>query len=80
MPIKTDKFTEHSRLWSLYVNELEKAKFLKSLAEQGKQRQGSAAIRAMMYLYVNDNDFQKKVNTKINDFLVFNKDGSTSQM
>lgn len=69
-----------TKKWNLYVNEIEKLKYLKALVKAGHPRAQSAGIRAMMHLYVTDSDVREKVNSIIEDYIIYKKDGSTSQL
>ena len=69
-----------TKKWNLYVNEIEKLNYLKALVEAGHPRAQSAGIRAMMHLYVTDINVREKVNSIIEDYIIYNKDGSTSQL
>lgn len=69
-----------TKKWNLYVNEIEKVKYLKALVEAGHPKAQAAGIRAMMHLYVTDSDVRKKVNSIIEDYIIYKKDGSTSQL
>lgn len=69
-----------TKKWNLYVNEIEKLKYLKALVEAGHPKAQAAGIRAMMHLYVTDNDVREKVNSIIEDYIIYKKDGSTSQL
>lgn len=78
MPIKPDKYTNHSKKWNLFVNEIEKTEYLCALAKSGKSRAQSAGVRAFMYLYVNDKDIRNKVNAIIDKFIVYKENGEPS--
>lgn len=78
MPRKIDIYSAHTKKWNLYVNELEKIKFLKEVVNSGKQRAQSAAIRALMYLYINDKEVRDKTNAIIDDFIVYKNNGEVS--
>ena len=80
MPIKTTNLTKHDKRWNFYVNEIEKCKYLEALKKSGKSKAQSAGIRALMYLYVNDIEVRNKVNTVIDDFLVYKQNGEISQL
>lgn len=80
MPIKKDITNNHDKMWNFYVNEIEKANYLLALNKCGKPRAQSAGIRALMYLYVNDIEVRYKVNTIIDDFIVYKKNGEISQL
>lgn len=80
MPRKVDVNSGHTKKWNLYVNEIEKLEYLKALVASGFANAQSAAVRAFMFLYATDEETRKKVNELIPDYLVYNKDGSTSQM
>lgn len=69
-----------TKKWNLYVNEIEKLNYLKALIEAGHPRAQAAGIRAMMHLYVTDSDVREKVNSIIEDYIIYKKDGSTSQL
>lgn len=69
-----------TKKWNLYVNEIEKLNYLKALVEAGYPRAQAAGIRAMMHLYVTDSDVREKVNSIIEDYIIYKKDGSTSQL
>lgn len=69
-----------TKKWNLYVNEIEKLNYLKALVEAGHPRAQAAGIRAMMHLYVTDVDVREKVNSIIEDYIIYKKDGSTSQL
>jgi len=80
MPIKTNKYTEHKKLMSLYVNNIEYMTFLKTVAENEEPKSSSAVLRTLMYLYSSDKTLQNQVSLKIKDFIVFNKDGTKSKL
>ena len=80
MPRRTTIDTAHDKKWNLYVNEIEKLEYLKALIASGHSRAQSAGVRAFMYLYANDEVVRDKVNAIINDYIVYNKDGSQSQL
>ena len=80
MPIKKDVNSKHDKTWNFYVNEIEKCNYLLALNKAGKPRAQSAGIRALMYLYVNDIEVHNKVNTIIDDFIVYKKNGEISQL
>ena len=80
MPIKTNNLTKHDKKWNFYVNEIEKCKYLEALQKSGKAKAQSAGIRALMYLYISDADIRNKVNTIIDDFIVYKKNGDISQL
>ena len=78
MPRKVTQDTSFSQKWNLYVNEIEKLNFIKALINAGKTRAQSAAIRAMMHLYVTDTDVQNKVNAIVDNFIIYNNNGDKS--
>ena len=78
MPRKITLEDSHTKKWNLYVNELDKLEFIKALVISGKTRAQSAAIRALMYLYISDIEVQNKVNTIVDDFIVYNQNGEKS--
>lgn len=80
MPIKTNITNNHSKMWNFYVNEIEKCNYLLALNKCGKPRAQSAGIRALMFLYCSDIEVQNKVNTIIDDFIVYKKNGEISQL
>ena len=80
MPIKTNKLTALSKRWNFYVNEIDKLEYLKALVISGKARCQSAGIRAFMYLYINDEEVRDKVNSIVDDFLVYKENGEPSQL
>lgn len=80
MPKKVNIHSGHTKKWNMYVNEIEKLRYLQALIDAGFPKAQSAAVRAFMFLYATDEETRKKVNELIPDYLVYNKDGSTSQM
>ena len=80
MPRIVDPTTNHYKKWNLYVNEIEKSEFLMALVKSGKARCQSAALRAFMYLYVNDLEVRNKINTIVDKYLVYNNNGTISRM
>lgn len=80
MPIKTTTTTKHDKIWNFYVNEIEKCDYLVALKKSGKPKAQSAGIRAMMHLYCLDEDFRNKVNTIIDNFIVYKKNGEISHL
>ena len=80
MPRKVNSMTEHSKKWNMYVNELEKANFLIALTKSGKSKCQSAAVRAFMYLYANDDVVRNKVNAIVDNFLGYKENGQISKL
>ena len=80
MPRKTTTTTELSEKWNFYINQVDKAEYQVALVKSGKPRAQSAGLRAMIYLYVHDEDIRAKVNNIIDDFIVYKQNGKTSQM
>ena len=80
MPRKVDNTTNHYKKWNMYVNEIEKAKYLLALTKAGKARGQSAAVRAFMFLYANDEVVREKVNAIVDRYLVYNDNGSESKL
>lgn len=78
MPRKTTVNDAHNKKWNMYVNEIDKTNYLLELTKCGKSRCQSAAVRAFMYLYVNDKEVRNKINLIVDDFLVYKEDGTTS--
>lgn len=78
MPRKTTVTTAKDKRWNFYVNEIDKAEFLIALTKSGKQKCQSAALRAFMYLYANDKSIREKVNSIVDDFLVYKENGAIS--
>ena len=78
MPRKTTVTTAKDKRWNFYVNEIDKAEFLIALTKSGKQKCQSAALRAFMYLYANDERVREKVNSIVDDFLVYKENGTIS--
>ena len=78
MPRKTTVTTAKDKRWNFYVNEIDKAEFLIALTKSGKQKCQSAALRAFMYLYANDESVKEKVNSIVDDFLVYKENGTIS--
>lgn len=80
MPRKVDATSGLTKKWNLYVNEIEKHEYLLALTKCGKSRCQSAAVRAFMYLYVNDPEIREKVNKIVDDFLVYKDNGESSKL
>lgn len=78
MPRKTNIVTAKDKRWNFYVNEIDKANFLIALTKSGKQKCQSAALRAFMYLYTNDESIKEKINSIVDDFLVYKENGTVS--
>lgn len=80
MPRKPDIENVHNLKWNFYVNPIEKAEYLIALTKSGKARCQSAGIRAFMYLYAQDEELRTKVNSVIDNFIVYKENGDMSQM
>jgi hypothetical protein len=80
MPKIVDVNTNHYKKWNMYVNEIEKMEYLMALTKAGKSRCQSAAVRAFMYLYANDEVVREKVNAIVDDYIVYKENGESSQM
>lgn len=80
MPRKTDINTSHDKLYNFYINEIQKYNYLIALKQSNKDKAQSAGIRAMIHLYCNDIEFRDKVNSVIDDFIVYKQDGKISQL
>jgi hypothetical protein len=78
MPIKTNRFNNHSKKWNLFENEIEKTEYIVALVKSGKSRAQSAGVRAFMHLYATDEDVRNKVNAIIDDFIVYKENGKPS--
>lgn len=78
MPRKTTINDALNQKWNFYCNSIDKAAYQLELTKCGKSRCQSAAVRAFMYLYVNDKEVRDKINLIVDDFLVYKEDGSTS--
>ena len=78
MPIKNTVENEKNLKWNFYVNKIDKMNYLLALTKCGKTRCQSAGIRALMHLYINDPEVQKKVNDIVDDFIVYKQEGTTS--
>lgn len=79
MPIKTDASNEHHTMYNFYINRVEQLEFIKKVTESGHLRAQSAALRALMHLYVTDPEVTKKANAIIDKFIVYKKDGNISK-
>lgn len=80
MPKIVDVNTNHYKKWNMYVNEIDKMEYLMALTKAGKSRCQSAAVRAFMYLYVNDKVVQDKVNAIVDNYIVYKENGDSSQL
>lgn len=80
MPRKITSPADTMDKWNFYVSKLEKAEFIKALVINGKDRAQSAALRALMHLYVNDQTIQNKVNDIIDEFKVYKQNGKPSKL
>lgn len=78
MPRKTNINTEHSILWNFYVNPIEKSNYMIALKRNGYSRAASAGLRALMSLYITDKDIQNRVNSIINDFIIYKDNNKNS--
>lgn len=78
MPRKPDDNQKLDKRWNFFVNENEKLEFLLALAKNGKQQCQSAALRAFMYLYANDDEVKNKIHNIIKDFIVYKRNGKIS--
>lgn len=80
MPKKVDVYSEHTKKWNMYVNEIEKLEYLKALIANGHANAQSAGVRAFMFLYANDEVVRDKVNAIIDDYIVYKANGETSRL
>lgn len=80
MPRKPNRESALNMRWNFFVNPIEKADFILALVKSGKNRCQSAALRAFMYLYVEDEDVRNKVNNIVDDFVVYKENGDTSRL
>lgn len=78
MPKKTTIVDEHHQMYNFYVNKIEQLEFVKAVVESGHLRAQSATLRALMHLYVTDTDVRNKVNSIVNDFIVYKQNGEIS--
>lgn len=78
MPRKPSKNEELGKKWNFYVNEQERLEFILTLTKSGYSRAQGAALRAMIHLYISDEEFRNKVNNIIEDYLVYKANGDTS--
>lgn len=62
------------KMWSMYINEIDKLEYIMELAKIGKSRSQAAGVRALMHLYVTDEDVRNKTNAIIDDYILFNGD------
>lgn len=80
MPRKVEANEALKTKWNMYVNDIEKLEYLAALVKSGKSRCQSAGVRAFMYLYVHDEEVRNKVNTIIDDFIVYKDNGDASRL
>lgn len=80
MPRVVSQLEAKSKRWNMYISELEKAEFMTELLKNGKVGAASAAVRAFIHLYINDNEVKEKVNSIIDDYIIYNKNGTPSKL
>lgn len=78
MPRKPNDFNKLDKRWNFYVNEIDKAKFILELVKAGFPNCQSAAMRAFMHLYANDEVVREKANAIMEDYIVYKKNGNES--
>lgn len=66
--------------WNFYVDEKDKVEYTIALAKSGKQKAQSAGLRAFMYLYINDSEVRDKINSIIDNFIVYKANNKISKM
>ena len=66
--------------WNFYVDEKDKVEYTIALAKCGKQKAQSAGLRAFMYLYANDPEVRDKINSIIDDFVIYKANNKISKM
>lgn len=71
---------KYTKIWNLYVNEIEKLEYLKKLVECGKPKCQSAAVRAFMHLYVTDDMVRNKVNSIVDNYVIYNSNDTISRL
>lgn len=64
--------------WNFYCNKMDKLNYLMALAKSNKVGAQSAGMRAFMYLYTVDEDIRNKVNSIIDDYIVYKSNGTKS--
>lgn len=80
MPRKVDLYSEHTKRWNFYVNELEKLDYIMALTKAGKSRCQSAGLRAFMYAYTNNELVRNEINKIIDDFVIYTDNDKLSKM
>lgn len=80
MPRKPSDLERMDLKWNFYVSELLKAEFIQALVENGHVRAQSAALRALMELYITDEETQRKLKDLLPKHLIYKQNGDVSRL